>query len=555
VLPESSVTLNAAPIDNPIIFVRQTPVDYTFNTIADIFGNFYSFGNYTAEVQDCAVGEKFGMPAGGNLFMLEPDGALSNLTQLENGAVRDPEISYDGEWVIFSMKTSPCAAWQIYEMNIESRALLKVSRDLHYNDLDPAYGPDGRILFTTDRLDWADGYQNLPAAQLYTMQADGSDVQLLSNNPHGIFNPLPSSDGMIYFTQWDFHDTRTTILEPTLELDVNRFLMWKIHDDGSREGHPAFGAHTIADFEGGFTGIREIPTEPGVFVATLADEFHTFGAGSIVRFAPDPELHFDNDSYEFITPNVFRNQDHHSARYRDPYPLVNGQIIASYAPLRTYCRDDICSDGPPVFSLVLLSVDGSRQTALFDDDAMWNLQPVEVVPHESYGYTRGVAHWEFDYGILNSLDVYHRGINGDAVTNGDHQPPIAPGTAHTVRIFTMRRDRNGYEEFSDYDDPTDTLLGDVPVQPDGSFAAFVPANIPLIWQVLDAQGNLLVKERFFSEVARGELRQCSGCHSPHDGSFGSTTNSALSSPTNLTGREDLDYDDNGLPDLLDTLAP
>ena len=64
------------PIDNPLVFVIQVPVSYTFGTISDIFGNFEGFYPPTDQ------------PVGGHLYRLDPDGTLTHLTDRSNVAVR-----------------------------------------------------------------------------------------------------------------------------------------------------------------------------------------------------------------------------------------------------------------------------------------------------------------------------------------------------------------------------------------------------------------------------------------------------------------------------------
>ncbi|MBI3159395.1 MAG: hypothetical protein HYZ26_07340 [Chloroflexi bacterium] len=545
----------ALPIQYPVIFVRQAKVPFNFNTISDIFGNFRSYGNYYAENDGCddpdPVDYYFGMPGGGDLMRLDPDGTLTNLTRLHNGAARDPEISFDGLRVLFSMKTSPCAAWQIYEIYVDGSGLRKVSHDETHNDLDPAYLPDGTIVFTSDRLRWSDGYENLPSAQLWLMDADGSNPRLLSNNPSGQFNPLPGSDGLIHFTQWDFHDCRTSIGMDNCDLDTNKFLLWKIASDGSREGHPSFGAHLLYDFGGGFVQARELPGAPGWFVATLADEFFTWGSGTLVRFFPDPNLDFDSDYFSPITPLVYLDENPDSPRYRDPYPTADGRLLAAHADSLTYCEDECRRSLTPDFSLVVLDMDGGNQATLLEDSGFWLWQPVEAAPRAAGPLAQGAALPGFAYGLLTSLDVALRGINCDDVTNGDCQLEVGAGQAAILRLFIAGRDPNYYDEFPEYADPTDKFLGDVPIAADGSFAVFVPANTPLTWQLLDAQGNLLVQERFYTEVAPGEVRQCNGCHAPHGEPPGDPASTlAFQNPANLTDL-DVDEDGDGVPDLIE----
>lgn len=47
---------------------------------------------------------------------------------------------------------------------------------------------------------------------------------------------------------------------------------------------------------------------------------------------------------------------------------------------------------------------------------------------------------------------------------------------------------------------------------DGSMAAFVPARRALTWQMTDASGNPVVRERYWLTMQPGEIRVCGSCH-------------------------------------------
>lgn len=68
--------------------------------------------------------------------------------------------------------------------------------------------------------------------------------------------------------------------------------------------------------------------------------------------------------------------------------------------------------------------------------------------------------------------------------------------------------------------PTDLTgpLGNVKIASDGSFSALVPARRALSWQLTDAQGKPVVRERYWVTFQPGEIRVCSSCHglSSHD---------------------------------------
>ncbi|MEM7352643.1 MAG: hypothetical protein AAF657_17725, partial [Acidobacteriota bacterium] len=278
------VAFGQLPIDNPLVFVK------------------YEIPNDPQAVLR------------GNLYRLDPNGSVINLTNRNDVLVRDPEVSFDATRVVFAMRIGPdTATWQVYEVGINGSGLRRVSQDGTYNDMDPGYLPDGRILLTTDRLRWSDGYENVPTAQLAVMAADGSGVEVLKVNTAGHLNPVLGADGMIYMTQWDFHDRRLTMDDEHDEaFDVNRFLLWKVFADGSGLDHPLFGAHTLEDFTPGYVEVRERPDVPGTFVGTFGSEdtqelssfspdrlifvpgdFHTFEGAQLVLMEPQPNQNED----------------------------------------------------------------------------------------------------------------------------------------------------------------------------------------------------------------------------------------------------------------------
>jgi hypothetical protein len=59
-------------------------------------------------------------------------------------------------------------------------------------------------------------------------------------------------------------------------------------------------------------------------------------------------------------------------------------------------------------------------------------------------------------------------------------------------------------------------LGEVPVQEDGSFMAEVPADLPLGFEALGQQGQVLRRVEPIIWVRPGENRSCTGCHAAHN---------------------------------------
>ena len=72
------------------------------------------------------------------------------------------------------------------------------------------------------------------------------------------------------------------------------------------------------------------------------------------------------------------------------------------------------------------------------------------------------------------------------------------------------------------------ILGYAPIEPDGSFKLQVPADVPLAFSVVDAEGRSFQTHTNWIQVRPGERRTCDGCHSPRRGAAlnaGATVNS------------------------------
>jgi hypothetical protein len=534
------------PLANPIIFVKQAKVNHGGTSIQDLTGNF--LGSNPAKDQ----------PVGGGLYLLDPSGELRELVGGPSIAVRDPEVSLDGRKVIFSMKEGAKGNWQIWEYDLKANFLRRFSTDPHVNDFDPAYLPYEKVVFVSDRLHLADPFRNYPSAQMYITAEDGTGTQLLNANPGGHSNPValfyaPAQFGVISFSQFDHHDLRKNIRKEPDALAVNRFLPWFVYRDGSAFDHPLFGTHTLPDFKGGYVSVRELPGTD-YLIGIQANLDNTFGAGSIVKMK-----YTRNDNRQdpvYLTSNVFDLKDENRhGRWRDSYPMSDGSILASYAEGPVYQSKPVLGNSEvPNFKIVRLSADGKKQQSIYEDPNFWCWQPVEVTARGQIPFSIGVSRsTKVNYAMINSLDVFHRGQNFKKVVNGDHQPVPERGSIAFVRIYKMVKTRNANPAFARYSPRKFVELGKAPVHSDGSFAALVPADTPLIWELLDHSEKVVVRERFGTILKSGEVRACAGCHAPHGGRKGNTSNEALSDATNLT-RFDPDTDKNGVLDILENIG-
>jgi hypothetical protein len=99
---------------------------------------------------------------------------------LTNGfySARSPQISSDGIRMIFSAQQKKDETWQIWEMDLGKMKSRKIS-DLADNCTDPAYLPNGRVIFSKRSANnkTADG------TSIVSCKSDGSDLKQVTFNP------------------------------------------------------------------------------------------------------------------------------------------------------------------------------------------------------------------------------------------------------------------------------------------------------------------------------------------------------------------------------------
>jgi mono/diheme cytochrome c family protein len=104
--------------------------------------------------------------------------------------------------------------------------------------------------------------------------------------------------------------------------------------------------------------------------------------------------------------------------------------------------------------------------------------------------------------LLGSVNVYNASLH-----------TIEPDTAAGVRVIEGFSTEEGFPgRFGSTLHDGAAQLGVVPVQADGSWAALVPAAVPVQTQVVDAFGMALATEPVWISGAAGESRFCAGCH-------------------------------------------
>ena len=217
----------------PIVFVsRQIPVDGSKFFAPSTGTNSYpGVGDYS----------RFVSAGPGQLQVLYPNGTLKTLL---DGNTPDPvyhlvdfnapDVSYDGTKIVFAgfvpTTTDPASpqyanrpngnpgGWRIYTINADGTGLSAVTTSSQtldtsqfpfvasptdYDDTDPTWLPDGRIVFSSTRYPETAEYEGVRSSELFVVDADGTSLHRITSEKGGADRPLVDPlTGQIVFSRW-----------------------------------------------------------------------------------------------------------------------------------------------------------------------------------------------------------------------------------------------------------------------------------------------------------------------------------------------------------------
>ena len=144
----------------------------------------------------------------GELLLRLPNGQTLDLVggSEEGDGIRDvmdPDVSYDGEHIVFSAY-SESEAWRIWEIGVDGRNLRQItSGDAGGVDLDPCYMPDGRICFVSTRYTIGAPDGRGKVTNLWVVNADGTDAHRITAERFGGETPaIDPQTGLIVYSRW-----------------------------------------------------------------------------------------------------------------------------------------------------------------------------------------------------------------------------------------------------------------------------------------------------------------------------------------------------------------
>jgi hypothetical protein len=489
-----------------------------------------------------------GFQPGGGLYVFTPDedgGKMRCLVDSSEGMITTADLSYDGKQVVFAWKRgglvmcNPVAHiedidrsvsknnYQIYRVNIDGTGLTQLTEGQH-NNLDPCWLPDGGIAYISD-LKPAYAYCYVVTSPVvYRMDHDGENQRRLSANYLMDFTPSVLNDGRIIYTRWEYVDRAACPIQS----------LWSINPDGTGlAGY--YGNRVISP--GTFMDAQPVPGTNKVLAT--ATNHNGPCRGAVVMIDPTKGANAP-EAVTNLTPEVdiyihrlgggpYGNgmiDTKNPGPYEKPFAIGDDRFLVSndgalqlrdfdgnattlLAPqegLGFYCAQPVQSTPrPPV-------VTGGQmdETAVLSEDGRalgdWATMLVQDVykglePEVKRGEIKQIAVVQelekSTHSPQNNLNPNGSGMRNIAVF-GFQFPLVSCGATYAPK----------------------KLWGFADVQPDGTAAFKVPAEVPIYFLALDAEGRTVQRMRSFTHLMPGEVQSCVGCHAdrnsvtPHIGS-------------------------------------
>lgn len=413
---------------------------------------------------------------GARVVVVSPDGQLKVLSSGFHSAC-DPDVSLDGRKVLFAGKKEAGDPWAVWEIGIDGaspRAITSEKRDcrgpIYLGSLFTLDSPEPwfTVLFAATENSLQEQGEGF-ATSLYSVKLDGTEPRRLTFNPNRGFDAVQMWDGRVLYA------SVRSLLETGP--DRRQVSLFSIHIDGT--DHELYGAEQGKR-------IQRMPCSLAngrvVFVESDAPAWD--GAGQLAWVREQRPHH----SYEPLTVDG-------QVAWLYPSPLTEQTILVSRRPADSrggsgvFCFDTATRRAEPVFD----SPDY--------DDLQAKIARARPVPDGR----STVVDTKYNTGKLYGLNCY--------AANPKLQPDLPPGAIQRLRLLEAvpAAGEGGASTGEAGSSLGHRLLGEAPVDPDGSFHIEIPADVPVQLQALDSNGLALATCDWIW-VKQKENRGCIGCH-------------------------------------------
>lgn len=430
------------------------------------------------------------------LVDLARGGAVTTLLESPHGVIRDSEVHFEGQRIIFSMRTNAADSYHLYEILSDGSGLRQLTFARDVDDLDPLYLPDGSIVFSSTREPKYCMCNRHIMANLYRMDAHGANIHQIGKSTLFEGHAALMPDGRILYDRWEYVDRNFGDAQA----------LWTVNPDGT--AHNVYWGNNTAS-PGAVIDARPVPGTDWVLGVFGSCHDRPWGALALIDRArgldgPEPVLRtWPANARDLIRQTGWEQFDLFTGvkpKYEDPFPLDRNFSLAAR----------MTGDGEAM-GIFLIDVYGNEVQVHAEAPGCFDPMPLAVRARPPIIPTR--RDYASREGYFYVRDVYQ----------GTQMQGVKRGAVKTLRVVESPEKRYwthpvwggqgiegpaiGWHDFN-----TKRILGTVPVEPDGSVHFAVPAERFVYFQLLDENGMMIQSMRSGVIVQPGETAGCVGCH-------------------------------------------
>lgn len=458
-----------ANIEEIVFAVRVPGRDHWYVTFANYADHSDYPKNLGFKFED---GVYWGYGEGARLCALNlRTGNIRVILEDPRGGIRDPQIHYDGRKILFSYRKGGEHPFHLYEINVDGTGLRQLT-DGPDDDIEPTYCPDGSIIFCSSRCRRFVNCWYTRVAVLYRCDADGGNIRPISSNNDHDNTPWMLPDGRILYMRWEYVDRS----------QVHFHHLWTANPDGT------FQTVFFGNMYGGVAMLdaKPIPESNKVVVSWSPGHGRPEHLGPVA--VVDPSLGPDHQAAVRIISK--------SGDFKDPY-AVNEDCFFVASPKGLHVLD---SQGRS--ELIYQLPEEERGRLQCHEPRPLTARPRERIIPPRVDLSKPT-------GTLVLEDIY-RGRNMEGVPRG------------SVKKLLILKQLPKPVNFSGGMEPLTIggsftlaeIVGEVPVEPDGSANFDVPALQSLFFVALDENDIAVKRMHSFVTMQPGEKTSCVGCHEP-----------------------------------------
>lgn len=368
-------------------------------------------------------------------------------------------------------------------------------QDEDVDDYDACYLPDGGLVFCSTAcftgVPCIDGSGHV--CNLYRKAADGKISQLTVEQDHD-WNPVLLPNGRILYLRWEYSDLPHAFSRILMHANPDGTNQTEYYGSGSYYPNTMFYARPIPNsskFSAIVSGHHELP-RIGDLVVFDPSRGRKEADGAVQRI-PGAGKPVSPVMLDFPIAQTW-------PKFSQPFPISETMFL-------TACQLNASSP----WSIYLVDTfDNMLEVArpeLEDGVAITFQEPTPIRKTIRPPVLPERTDWTRQDADVFIADIYY----------GQGLPNIPRGTVKALRLFTYEFAYQGMgaEPHSvGLDGPWDPkrVLGTVPVYEDGSASFRMPANTPIAFQALDAEGREIQLMRSWTTAMPGESVSCTGCH-------------------------------------------